>query len=442
MKRRSVLPQPILPPVMSSREISIEPTRSVSEQTVGRRRLRVLPPAGGPIPSGAVLSSLLESVKTAVEQQSQRDALVGQLTKYIGPQHWVFTNSGRSALSLVLMALRMRRPQCDEVIIPAYTSYSVPAAVVRAGLRVRLCDIESRTLGIDPEVLARTLTERTLCIVPHHLFGLPCLMRETCEVAAAGLVPVVEDVAQGLGVSCEGRNGGMFGQASIFSISRGKNIPGAGGGFIGLHDDALTDACRALLRNEMRHSSRTIGVKDAIEALLMAWFIRPSRYWLPASLPFLQLGASRFHPTFSIAPMTRFQQALFTHLLPNAQIIRKGRQENAIRVRQALREMKVDVLWSREGDTGAYLRLAVLAPTQEIKRRALAELNRRGLGATEGYPLPLSKVAALRSFLAAPDQEYPVADSVSHRLMTFPTHVWVTDRDIEEMAEVVAQCSS
>jgi perosamine synthetase len=390
--------------------------------------------------------SLRQSVKAAITEHSRHqfesvecEALSRRLTAGIGPPHWILTNSGRSALSLLLMALRARRPQCDEVVIPAYTSYSVPAAVVRAGLRVRLCDIELQTLGFDPNALARTLTARTLCIVPHHLFGLPCRIGEICELAAASGIPVVEDVAQGLGIRCEGRTGGMFGDASIFSISRGKNIPGAGGGLIGLRDEALAEACRTLLHSGTRNV-QTIGLKGAVEALFMAWFIRPSRYWLPASLPFLQLGASHFDPMFSVSPMTRFQQALLGHLLPTAQSLQDGRQAQAIRLRQALRGANVEVLWPRKGDTGAYLRLPLLFPSHDMRVRALNESVRRGLGSTDGYPLPLVKVAALRSFLADPDMEYPAADGVSRRLMTLPTHVWVTDRDIEDMAEVVAQC--
>lgn len=432
--------KPELLPTVVNGEVSIEPTVSVRAGSM-RRRLRVLPPAGGPIPYKAILSSLRQAV-AASTRPSQGDSLARQLTACIGPQNWVLTNSGRSALSLVLMALRSRRPECDEVIIPAYTSYSVPAAVVRAGLRVRLCDIEPRTLGLHPDSLIATITKRTLCVVPHHLFGLPSRIREVCDIAAASRIPVVEDAAQGLGVSCGGRKGGMFGRASIFSLSRGKNIPGAGGGLIGLHDEELTDACRTLLHRGPGNTGQVTGLKEAIEALLMAWFIRPAWYRLPASLPFLRLGASYFDPTFSVSPMTLFQQALLTNLLPNARVLREGREERAIRLRQALKETKADVLWPREGDMGAYLRLPVLLPTADVKRRVLSELHRRGLGSTEGYPLSLSHVSALRSFLAEPDQKYPVADDASRRLITLPTHVWVADGDIDEMKEVVAQCTS
>ncbi|HKN87968.1 MAG TPA: DegT/DnrJ/EryC1/StrS family aminotransferase, partial [Nitrospiraceae bacterium] len=147
-------------------------------------------------------------------------------------------------------------------------------------------------------------------------------------------------------------------------------------------------------------------------------------------------------PVFSVSPMTRFQQALLGHLLPTAQMLQEGRQSRAIRLRQALRGTHVAALWPRAGDTGAYLRLPVLLPARGLKVRLLEELTRRGLGSTEGYPLPLSRVAPLRSFLSEPNVEFPVADNVSQRLVTFPTHVWVTDHDIEDMAEVVAQCVS
>lgn len=400
----------------------------------------MLPPAGGPISYRSIFASLRQSVTGVTTEQF--DALCRRLTADIGPQHWILTNSGRSALSLVLMGLRRLRPQCDEVVIPAYTSYSVPAAVVRAGLRVRLCDIEPQTLGLDPKALARTLSARTLCIVPHHLFGLPCRIHEICEIADVSGIPVVEDAAQGLGIRCRGRNAGMFGAAAIFSISRGKNIPGAGGGLLGLHDTGLSEACLALLHKETENSTQAIGLKGMIEALLMAWFIRPSRYWLPASLSFLQLGASRFDPTFPVSPMTRFQQALLGHLLPTARTLQEGRQSRATRFRQALRGAPVEALWPREGDTGVFLRLPILLPDHGMKVRLLNELIQRGLGSTEGYPLPLSRVAPLRSFLSEPDAGFPVADNVSQRLITLPTHVWVTDHDVEDLAAVVAQCVS
>jgi dTDP-4-amino-4,6-dideoxygalactose transaminase len=143
-----------------------------------------------------------------------------------------------------------------------------------------------------------------------------------------------------------------------------------------------------------------------------------------------------------VSPMTRFQQALLGNLLPNAQILQEERHEKAIRLRRALKGTKVEVLWPRDGDKGAYLRLPVLLPTSDVKRRLLGELHRRGLGSTEGYPLPLSKVSTLRTFLSEPDQAYPVADEMSRRLITLPTHVWVADGDIDEITEVVAQCMS
>src|SRR6266508_6004654 len=125
--------------------------------------LRTLPPAGGPILLQAVIGALQDSIGS----QGTAPDFCRQLTEMTGMKHWVLTNSGRSALSVILMMMKELHPTRDEVIIPAYTSYSVPAAVVRAGLRVQLCDVELETLGMAPKALEQTFTEKTLCIVPH-----------------------------------------------------------------------------------------------------------------------------------------------------------------------------------------------------------------------------------------------------------------------------------
>lgn len=58
------------------------------------------------------------------------------------------------------------------MIIPAFSSFCLPAAVVRAGMKVRLCDMLPDTLDFDLKRLREALTDQTLCVIPVHLFGL------------------------------------------------------------------------------------------------------------------------------------------------------------------------------------------------------------------------------------------------------------------------------
>ena len=67
-----------------------------------------------------------------------------EITGYFGVRHAWFTSSGKAALYVILRALRSLEPDRTEVLIPAYTCFSVPSAIVRAGLEVALCDIEDR----------------------------------------------------------------------------------------------------------------------------------------------------------------------------------------------------------------------------------------------------------------------------------------------------------
>lgn len=425
-----------------------EAPRSQTGQT-GRwsllRAPRALAPAGGPIAHRVVLASLSKSVAEAIRGSTEPEDLHRQLTDLTTVKTWLFTDSGRSALSLVLMTLRALYPDRDEVLIPAYTSYSVPAAVVRAGLRVRLCDIEAETLGLCPVELERRITPRTLCIVPDHLFGIPCRIHAICEIARERGLPVVEDAAQAMGILCQGRPGGSFGRIAIFSSSRGKCLSASGGGLIGTNDEELMQACRQRLDILSMGTNLRMGWRSAIEAELMTLFIYPRFYWLPAALPFLKLGQSIFDPTFPIARMSRFQRALIGRLLPELASLREGRREQAWRLREAFGESmgrrKVRMLWPKDGDEGAFLRLPVLIRDEKKRNVLLHALQCLGLGVTAGYPLPLSKVPGLKPYLTNSDPPVATADLVSRQLLTFPTHAWVSDRDRQQMAEMVMECA-
>ena len=409
-----------------------------------RMRGRVLPPVGGGVvPLRLIVHSLREALWGDAGTQGFRQ----QLTDRIGLDYWVFVNSGRSALSVVIMGLKELHPERDEVVIPAYTSYSVPAAVVRAGLRVRLCEVETETLGLSPKELERVVTSRTLCVVPSHLYGVPCQIHMIWKIACDHGIPVVEDAAQAMGVRYGGWPVGTSGTAAVFSLSRGKILPAAGGGLIGTSSDGLAERCtRIVERSRSENPQRTcVGWHSAVETVLMAVFIRPSLYWLPASLPFLKLGASVYDPDFQIGPMSLFQKALASRLLQTLEKLREIRQAHATRLDRLIAELRdindLVCIRPKEEEEGGYLRLPVLIGDPAMRNRILTTLQKQGLGATGGYPLALSMVPDLRPHLACADDRFPVAERISQQLVTLPTHGWVRERDIEATVDVFKRCS-
>jgi dTDP-4-amino-4,6-dideoxygalactose transaminase len=358
------------------------------------------------------------------------------LAARLGLRRWVFTDSGRSALTVVLQAYAGSRPGRDEVIVPAYTSYTVAAAVVRAGLRVRVCDIEADALGICARQVEQALTSKTLCIVAHHLFGIPSRIDEVSRVAKLHGIPVVEDAAQALGVTCPGGLAGTRGDVAIFSLSRGKPLPAGGGGVIGTDDEDLAERCRLLMgANDDRVApTQSRGFRSAAETALMSMFIRPSLYWLPASLPFLRLGDSIYDPSFGIAPMSKFQERLAAQLLPNLATFQGIRRENARRLREALGGLNgFRLIWPPDESGAGFLRLAVALEDGARRARVLGRLWTEGLGASIAYPAPISGLSELGPHIVGNSQRFPVAEGMSKSVFTLPTHQWVGDRDVERI---------
>src|SRR5688572_17296285 len=104
-----------------------------------------------------------------------RGLLEAEIGRRAGLAHAWPIASGRAAMTLILQALAKAAndPRRDEVLVPAYTCYSVPASIARAGLRFRLVDVDPRTLGMDPAALETSDFSRVLAVVTSNLYGIP-----------------------------------------------------------------------------------------------------------------------------------------------------------------------------------------------------------------------------------------------------------------------------
>lgn len=140
------------------------------------------------------------------------------------PAEYIFAiSSGRAALCLILQALA----KCSdrrEVVIPAYTCPTVALSVARAGLKVRLCDVDPVSGNLNVAQLAETLSKNTLAVIPVHMHGIPCDMYTTLALARQRGVFIVEDCAQAAGATLGGQKVGTFGDAAFFSLARGKGF--------------------------------------------------------------------------------------------------------------------------------------------------------------------------------------------------------------------------
>src|ERR1035441_7802035 len=151
-----------------------------------------------------------------------------EFATYCGAAECIALNSGTSALHLALLAAGVGPG--DEVITVPFTFVASVAAVLYAGARPVLVDIDSRSFTMDPAAIETAITPRTKAILPVHLYGQPADMDPIMEVARRHGLVVIEDAAQAHGAKYKGRPVGSIGDMACFSFYPGKNLGAYGEG--------------------------------------------------------------------------------------------------------------------------------------------------------------------------------------------------------------------
>ena len=185
----------------------------------------------------------------------------------LGAAHAVGVASGTDALELALRALGL--PAGSDVLCPNLTAAATPTAIVRAGHRPVLVDVDPETLTIDADRAAAAVSDRTAAIVAVHLYGRPAPVARLLELG----VPVVEDAAHAHGLELDGRPAGSLAQAGCFSFYPTKNLGAFGdAGAVVTSDEALADGVRTLRSygEETRHFSRRVGTNSRLDELQAA----------------------------------------------------------------------------------------------------------------------------------------------------------------------------
>jgi dTDP-4-amino-4,6-dideoxygalactose transaminase len=189
----------------------------------------------------------------------------------LGIAHTVAVSSGTDALLLTLMALDIKPG--DEVITPTYSFFATAGAVARLGATPVLVDIDEATFNVDPAQVAAAITPRTKAIVPVHLFGLSADLDPIMDLAQRHGLAVIEDAAQAIGATYNGRPVGGIGTFGCFSFFPSKNLGAFGdAGLVTTNDDGLARRARLLRTHGMepKYFHHLVGGNFRMDALQAA----------------------------------------------------------------------------------------------------------------------------------------------------------------------------
>ena len=165
-----------------------------------------------------------------------------KFARFCGVRHAVAVNSGTSSLEIILRALGV---EGKDVIVPTNTFFATAAAVVHAGARPILVDMDPESFAVRPEDVEKALTSGTAGIVVVHIGGIVSRrIRELHELARKKGIWLVEDAAHAHGSSYHGVKAGAFGVAGAFSFYPTKVMTSAEGGMIVTDDDRIAEEAR------------------------------------------------------------------------------------------------------------------------------------------------------------------------------------------------------
>jgi dTDP-4-amino-4,6-dideoxygalactose transaminase len=203
-------------------------------------------PFNRPFVTGSEVAYIQEAISHAHLSGNGRFTKLchGWLEQRLGCVRALLTQSCTAALEMA--ALLTGVDAGDEVILPSFTFVSTANAFALRGATPVFVDVHPDTLNIDESRIEAAITARTRAIVPVHYAGVGCEMVEISRLAERHGLRVIEDAAQGLMASWNGRPLGSFGHASAISFHETKNVIAGEGGALIVNEASWADRAEIL----------------------------------------------------------------------------------------------------------------------------------------------------------------------------------------------------
>ena len=288
----------------------------------------------------------------------------------------------------------------DEVILPANTFFATAEAVVAAGAIPVVADVDLTSASIDPGSVVTLITPRTAAIIAVHLYGHPADLKALRALASGRSLFLLEDAAQAMGASRDGRRVGALGDAAAFSFFPTKILGALGeGGAVTTNDGHLAERVR-LLRSHgepVKNLHETMGFNERMDEVQAAF--------LYVKLAHLE-----------------------DDLRQRADVVR--------RYHELLRDVPgVETLSVPSGARSVHHLMVVKVPDRD---RVFDELHAARVGAGVHYPTPVHLQPACRHFGPGPG-DLPHAEALARSVLSVPLYSQMSPHQVERCVTALAE---
>lgn len=328
--------------------------------------------------------------------------LQAELETYLDTPHTILYTNGHLALENVIAAMGL--PRGGEVITTPFTFASTTHAIVRNGLIPVFCDVNDTDYTMDVTKIQALITERTVAIVPVHVYGNLCDVDAIDAIAKKYGLKVIYDAAHAFGVWKDGVNAANFGDASMFSFHATKVFNTIEGGAVCFKDDALVQVL-----NDMKN----FGIRG------------------PESVAYI--GGN--------AKMNEFQAAMgICNLRHIAGEIAK-RKAVVERYRKNLKDVPgIRLCNEQTGVQSNYAYFPVVFDGYKYDRDQIhAMLGEQGIIARK-YFYPLTNdFECYQEFATAGVEKTPVAAYLAQRVLTLPLYADLSLEDVDRVSGIILE---
>ncbi|HEY3319481.1 MAG TPA: DegT/DnrJ/EryC1/StrS family aminotransferase [Planctomycetota bacterium] len=324
--------------------------------------------------------------------------------QWVGVPHAVSLNSCASALFLAVHASGIK----GEIILPSFTFVASANAVVTGGAKCVFADIDYDTCCIDPAHVEALITPRTEAIMPVHYGGQAADMSRLSAIAAKHKLLLIEDSAEAIGATCDGKQTGSWG-IGCWSFYPTKNIATGEGGMLTTIDASLADKARAIAGHGVASSTWAREKKE--------------KPWLRAA----SFAGFNFRMSNILAALGVVQMKKLSRM-------NEARRKHAAQYNAQLDKTLFDLPVEATGRHHVY-QMYTMKLKGVDRTKFLADLRGQGIGATVHFDPPVHTQPYYAENLGSAKLKLPVTDKVAQTIVTLPMYPTMTADDVSFVAQ-------